>query len=107
LLSNAIKFTENGSINITLKTSDAKQLELSIKDTGIGIESDELEKLFQDFTQLEHKLQKKYKGTGLGLSLSKKLANLLHGDVLVKSEGLTKGSEAILVLRLENFIKTS
>ncbi len=100
LLSNAIKFTEKGSVEIRLETLETKELQLSISDTGIGIEAEDLEKLFQDFAQLDHKIQKKYKGTGLGLSLSKKLAKLLQGDLLIQSEGVDKGSRAILILPL-------
>ena len=98
LLSNAIKFTEKGGVDIRLETLSTKQLQLNISDTGIGIEAEDLKKLFQDFAQLDHKIQKKYKGTGLGLSLSKKLAKLLKGDLLIKSEGIEKGSRAILIL---------
>jgi len=100
LLSNAIKFTEKGGVDIRLETLGTKQLQLSISDTGIGIEAEDLEKLFQDFAQLDHKIQKKYKGTGLGLSLSKKLAKLLKGDLFIQSEGIEKGSKAILMLPL-------
>ena len=98
LLSNAIKFTEKGGVAIHLKMLSSKELQLSISDTGIGIDAEDLAKLFQDFAQLDHKIQKKYKGTGLGLSLSKKLAQLLNGDLLIKSEGIDKGSTAVLIL---------
>lgn len=95
LISNSIKFTENGSVNIeALQMND--EIKISIKDTGIGISSEDILKLFNDFTQLENVMQKKHKGTGLGLSLSKKLSNLLGGDIVIKSEGLKYGCEVIL-----------
>lgn len=99
LLSNAIKFTQQGTIHISF-SQENKLLFVHVKDSGIGIAKHDLEKLFQDFTQVQNVVQKKHKGTGLGLSLSKKLAKLIGGDVLLKSEGIGKGSEAILTLPL-------
>ena len=101
LLSNAIKFTEQGEIILWIEQQNRK-LSLHIKDSGIGIEKNNLEKLFSEFTQVENVMQKKHKGTGLGLSLSKKLAHLLGGDIVLKSEGLEKGSEAIFSLPFES-----
>jgi len=99
LLSNAIKFTQQGEITLWIEQQNRK-LSLHIKDSGIGIAKNNLEKLFSEFTQVENVMQKKHKGTGLGLSLSKKLAHLLGGDIVLKSEGLEKGSEAIFSLPL-------
>ena len=100
LLSNAIKFTQEGSVTLDLKRND-ENIMIIVTDTGIGIEAENLKRLFDDFTQLDNTMQKKYKGTGLGLSLSKKLANILGGDVELRSEGLGKGSQAIVVLPIE------
>jgi len=91
LLSNAVKFTEEGGITIKVKKLHGR-LFVSVRDTGIGIEMENLDKLFQDFTQLENPLQKKYKGTGLGLSITKKYVELLGGKIKVYSKGLGKGS---------------
>lgn len=99
LLSNAIKFTKSGEIILWIEEQE-HQLFIHIKDSGIGIEKHNLDKLFTEFTQVENVMQKKHKGTGLGLSLSRKLSNLLGGNVILKSEGLEKGSEAILSLPL-------
>ncbi len=99
LISNSIKFTENGTIKVIL-TSDNHILSLSVKDTGIGIDKEDISKLFNDFTQVENVMQKKHKGTGLGLSLSKKMANILGGDVVIKSEGKGKGVEAIFFIKI-------
>ncbi len=97
LLSNAIKFTKEGYIQLDVKQKESK-VEIVIHDTGIGIDSKDLKRLFSDFTQLENTMQKKHKGTGLGLSLSKKLAYLLGGDIRLNSEGIGKGSTAIVTL---------
>ena len=94
LVSNAIKFTEKGYIEIKLYF-DQDKLYVKVKDTGIGISKENLSKLFSDFTQVENVMQKKHKGTGLGLSLSKKMAHILGGDVLLDSEGEGKGSTAV------------
>ena len=99
LLSNAIKFTEKGSIEVSVK-SDENFLSVSVKDTGIGIAEEDINKLFNDFTQVENVMQKKHKGTGLGLSLSKKIANILDGDVIIKSKGLGEGIEAVFSIKV-------
>jgi len=98
LLSNAIKFTHNGSIEITLSQKENSIIFL-IKDSGIGIDKENIDKLFNDFVQLRNSQHKEYQGTGLGLSLSKKLANLLNGDIIIQSEGLTKGTEVTFLLK--------
>jgi len=87
LISNAIKFTPRGGIRVSAeRTSDGQAVIFSVADTGIGIAPEDQERIFQEFTQVEHPLQKQVKGTGLGLPLSKKLAVLLGGSVTVKSE---------------------
>ena len=91
LLSNAVKFTEKGGVTVKVKRLCDK-LFISVRDTGIGIEKENLDKLFQDFTQLENPMQKKYKGTGLGLSITKKYVELLGGKIKVYSKGLGKGT---------------
>lgn len=101
LLSNAIKFTQKGGINLKLE-NDKEALTITIQDTGIGISQDDLQELFQDFTQVENVMQKKHKGTGLGLSLSKKLTHILGGDIELHSDGLGKGTTAIITLYIES-----
>jgi len=97
LLSNAIKFTEEGAVTLSVKDGGNNVI-FAVKDSGIGLSADDISKLFTDFTQIENPLQKKYKGTGLGLSLCKKLAIHLDGDVMIESEGIGKGSTAILTI---------
>jgi len=89
IISNAIKFTDKGSIIIIAesKKSDEKiQTQIIIEDTGIGIEKEQLDKIFDEFKQLEYYLTKKIKGTGLGLAITKKLIDLLSGTIIVESE---------------------
>lgn len=96
LVGNAIKFTENGYINIKvvknnqqenteLASLESLELIFSIEDTGIGIESDRLNKLFEPFTQADASISRKYGGTGLGLAISKSLVGLMGGTIWVES----------------------
>ena len=85
-ISNALKFTERGEIRVTAEvTSDAQAVTFAVRDTGIGIAPEEQDLIFQDFAQLESRLQRRAKGTGLGLPLTRKLAELLGGSVMVAS----------------------
>lgn len=99
LLGNAIKFTETGSITLSVTCIDRgtsqKELLISVKDTGKGIAPENIDKLFHNYQQESTKISSQYGGTGLGLSLSKELAELMGGSIIVKSE-LGKGSEFIL-----------
>jgi signal transduction histidine kinase len=94
LLSNAIKFTSKGWVKLQVSKTD-KLLEFAVIDTGMGISPENMQKLFQPFQQLNHR----HEGTGLGLTLSRKLAQLHHGDITVTSE-LGKGACFTLQLPL-------
>src|SRR5262249_42421818 len=86
-ISNALKFTERGEVRVTASyNSQTDRITVSVSDTGIGIAAQDHETIFQEFTQIENPLQHKSKGTGLGLPLSKRLAELLGGEVKVESE---------------------
>jgi len=85
LLSNAIKFTDQGRIRITCVLS-GNEVRISVADTGIGIKPEDLEKLFQPFTQVETGLTRQYEGSGLGLSISKRLVMMMGGTITVESE---------------------
>src|SRR3989339_646139 len=100
LISNAIKFTPEGSIQLEL-CNDSENLHVKIKDSGIGISENDMKHLFNDFTQLENVMQKSHKGTGLGLSLSKKMANILGGDVTLKSDGIGHGTISTFSLQIK------
>jgi signal transduction histidine kinase len=95
-LSNAVKFTENGSITVETRTLSGESVEISVTDTGIGINADEMTKLFKPFVRLVSPIQATIPGTGLGLYLTKKLAvDILKGDVSAASE-YGKGSRFTL-----------
>jgi len=90
LLSNAIKYTKEGSVTFTAeweKAADGEvRLRFSVKDTGIGIRKEDMEKLFTDYTQLDTIANRKIEGTGLGLEIAKELAELMGGSISVESE---------------------
>ncbi|MGE5610068.1 MAG: ATP-binding protein [Bacillota bacterium] len=86
-ISNAIKFTERGEVRVSAYLdSKTNTVTFAVADTGIGIAPENQDKVFQEYGQVENKLQAKLKGTGLGLPLSKRLAQLLGGDLSLISE---------------------
>jgi CheY-like chemotaxis protein/HPt (histidine-containing phosphotransfer) domain-containing protein len=88
LVANAIKFTEQGEVVVTLRVPSgglAGSLAFSVRDTGIGIEADVLPRLFNAFTQASAGMSRRYGGTGLGLSISKQLVELMGGEIAVSS----------------------
>ncbi|MCP4115344.1 MAG: response regulator [Desulfobacteraceae bacterium] len=95
LTNNAIKFTEQGEIVITTQLEkeapDHVVLRFSVQDTGIGMTREQIEKLFQSFSQADRSTTRKYGGTGLGLAISKRLVDMMDGEIVVESEP-AKGS---------------
>ncbi len=94
LMSNACKFTKNGRIRLDVSretVQDREQATFRVSDTGIGISAEQIRLLFQPFTQADASIARKYGGTGLGLAITKKLAELMGGDVTVESQ-LGQGS---------------
>lgn len=91
LVVNAIKFTEQGSIEVECKLNDSNMLIFSVKDTGIGIPKESLIQIFERFSQIEGTIKDSRKGTGLGLAISKGFIELMHGKIWAESE-LGKGS---------------
>ncbi|MBF0336835.1 MAG: response regulator [Nitrospirae bacterium] len=90
LVGNAIKFTEKGEIIVDVTTQshmdDKICLRFSVKDTGVGIPQDRREKIFESFSQADGSTTRRYGGTGLGLTISRKLAEMMNGDISVESE---------------------
>lgn len=89
LLSNAFKFTESGSVNLSYSEelrADKLNMTILITDTGIGIPEEDIGKIFDRFIQLESAYKKRYEGSGLGLSVSKRLIELMGGSIEVKSQ---------------------
>ena len=100
LLSNAIKFTDNGgAVEILAANDGAHRFKLVVKDTGIGIKSEDMPRLFREFEQLESGMSRRFEGTGLGLALTRKLLELQGGTISVESE-VGKGSRFTVVLPL-------
>ena len=97
-ISNAIKFTERGEIEIKVIKKD-KMVEISVRDTGIGIKKEDMGKLFKTFSRIATK-GRIVEGTGLGLYLSRKIADLLGGQIKAESE-FEKGSVFTLTLPLK------
>lgn len=89
LIGNAAKFTSEGeivlSVDKTKKIKDKYEIHFSIKDTGIGIEPEKIDKLFQAFTQVDASVTRQYGGTGLGLAISKQLCEMMGGNIWVES----------------------
>jgi len=99
LISNALKFTEQGEIRVTARR-DGEVLELSVKDTGVGIPPESLSKLFAKFDQLDSSTTRRFGGTGLGLAICRELAQLMDGEIGVESE-LGLGSKFTLRVPLK------
>jgi signal transduction histidine kinase/sensor domain CHASE-containing protein/ActR/RegA family two-component response regulator len=88
LVGNAIKFTERGEVRITVQATrdESPQLIVDVIDTGIGLSTEQIEKLFAPFTQADSSMARRYGGTGLGLAISQRLAQLLGGRISVRSQ---------------------
>lgn len=89
LVGNAIKFTDSGSVSLTCRVPDTgstDQLQFEICDSGIGMNREQIEGLFQPFVQADTSMSRRFGGTGLGLTISKRFANLLGGTITVQSE---------------------
>lgn len=89
LVTNACKFTSEGSIEVNAfltETNRKKIMEITVKDTGIGISQDKIEEVFEEFSQEDPTIERRFGGSGLGLAISKKLATLLKGSIELESE---------------------
>ena len=100
LTSNALKFTESGTVHIRVFLSSPTQWALQVTDTGIGIPLEAQEHIFESFWQVDSSATRQYRGSGLGLSIVKQLTDLMGGNINVNSEP-GKGSTFTVVLPLE------
>jgi signal transduction histidine kinase len=101
LLSNALKFTHEGGIEIAVGYDQRQQTaSITVSDTGIGIAADNHEKIFEDFRQVDDSPSRPYGGTGLGLAICRRLATALGGRITLRSE-LGKGSIFTLTMPAE------
>jgi len=112
LLSNAFKYTEEGTVELSLKcigdmaaAADTVWLVARVSDTGIGIKKEEIDNLFVDFTRMDVMVNRKIEGTGLGLPIAKKVAALMDGSISVESE-YGKGSTFTVQIR-QGFVNNS
>lgn len=99
-LNNALKFTSRGSVSLKIEQNPDQSIKLSVSDTGIGINNEDLGKLFSDFSQVNTGANRSFGGTGLGLAISKRMAALMGGAVGVESQ-FGKGSSFWATLKLE------
>ena len=89
LLSNASKFTENGTVTLNvdrMKADKDEWITIHVSDTGIGMTPEQMERLFQAFTQADASTTRKFGGTGLGLTITKHFCQMMGGDIYVESE---------------------
>lgn len=101
IIGNAIKFTEDGMVSFYVSPGETAasdndlstriELKFEVRDTGVGIQEDEQEKIFENFSQVDHSITRKFGGTGLGLAISKKLVRQMGGEIAVSSK-LNEGS---------------
>jgi signal transduction histidine kinase len=103
LVGNAIKFTEEGSVEVAVRVGDvlpdAAVVELSVRDTGIGIAREHQTRIFEEYAQADREIGARYGGTGLGLAISRRLVELHGGELVVDSEP-GRGSTFSFRLRL-------
>jgi len=106
VVGNAIKFTQRGSVDVSISQSQTslrrRILKCDIKDTGPGLAVEQATKLFQPFVQADISTKRTFGGTGLGLALSKRLANLLGGDVVLSETAPGKGSTFTITIDAGN-----
>ncbi|MFA5535965.1 MAG: ATP-binding protein, partial [Bacillota bacterium] len=102
LLGNAVKFTETGEIklliNLKVATAEYLELEFQVSDTGVGMDGEELKRIFSSFNQADSSITRKYGGTGLGLAISKQLVEMMGGSIWVNSEK-GRGSDFYFTIR--------
>jgi two-component system CheB/CheR fusion protein len=103
LLSNALRYTERGEIRVFARRTDGR-IEIGVEDTGVGIAESDHQRIFDEFAVLEHPNRVRGEGTGLGLAICRRLANLLHGEILLKSE---PGRGSTFTLSLPDSVLTS
>jgi signal transduction histidine kinase len=108
IIGNGIKFTEKGSVRVDVtlrppaKEGEASRLHFAVTDTGVGISEDQVDKLFRSFSQADNSITRRFGGTGLGLVLSKRLAKLLNGDLVLEQSTFGKGSTFALDIEFES-----
>ncbi|MBE9013164.1 ATP-binding protein, partial [Pseudanabaenaceae cyanobacterium LEGE 13415] len=100
LISNAIKFTDAGSVCVQVRSGRFGRIAIVVQDTGIGIDDADLDSIFQEFRQVNQTTTRKHGGTGLGLAITKALTQLMDGEIMVQSK-LGMGSTFIVELPMQ------
>jgi PAS domain S-box-containing protein len=100
LVTNAIKYTDQGEIRINFTRADANHWHMIVQDTGVGLQPDAVAKLFTPFWQADSSIGRRQGGVGLGLSIVKRLVTLMHGEILLESQP-DKGSTFTVILPLQ------
>ncbi|MFZ5722807.1 MAG: ATP-binding protein [Pseudomonadota bacterium] len=85
LLNNALKFTHEGEVMLDIDATDREELVIRVRDTGIGIEPEKLDAIYKPFSQADSSIVRAYGGTGLGLAITRRLVELMNGDITVRS----------------------
>jgi signal transduction histidine kinase len=106
LISNAFKFTDKGEVRVRVvlaraqsgAASDNPMVEISVADTGIGIDISKRDLLFEPFVQAEGSIKRRYGGTGLGLTICKRLVELMRGEIWLDSPGIGQGTTVTFTL---------
>src|SRR5690606_231211 len=106
LISNAIKFTEKGSVKVNLSQNDAQNWKITVTDTGIGIPAHAQDMIFDEFRQVDNTATRQYGGTGLGLAIVKKLVLMMGGKINLKSE-TGEGSTFTITIPYVKEVETS
>ncbi|KOY18407.1 response regulator [Paenibacillus xylanivorans] len=109
LIANAIKFTDHGGVYLIVSVNEEKDgrmtLEFAVKDTGIGIALDKVDRLFQPFSQLDTSMTRKYGGTGLGLAICKTLVEMMGGQIYLDTSEL-RGATFVFTIQAQRYIET-
>ncbi|WP_405170701.1 response regulator [Paenibacillus sp. FSL H8-0280] len=109
LIANAIKFTDQGGVYLIVSVKEEQDgemaLEFAVKDTGIGIASDKVDRLFQPFSQLDTSMTRKYGGTGLGLAICKTLVEMMGGQIYLDTTE-QRGATFVFTIQAKRYIET-
>ncbi|QLG38485.1 MULTISPECIES: response regulator [unclassified Paenibacillus] len=108
LIANAIKFTDHGGVYLIVSVNEEKDgrmtLEFAVKDTGIGIAPDKVNRLFQPFSQLDTSMTRKYGGTGLGLAICKTLVEMMGGQIYLDTSEL-RGATFVFTIQAQRYVE--
>ncbi|HBU84728.1 MAG TPA: hybrid sensor histidine kinase/response regulator [Paenibacillus sp.] len=109
LIANAIKFTDHGGVYLIVSVNEEKDgrmtLEFAVKDTGIGIALDKVDRLFQPFSQLDTSMTRKYGGTGLGLAICKTLVEMMGGQIYLDTTEM-RGATFVFTIQAQRYVET-